>query len=168
MRTKTKANTWQEGAQAELDVMDANIPILDYHLRADLVEELSVRAKYIADLVRKGIEHTDQWNRHLAHMLMACGNIAARKMFDDRMWNKDKMATLLASKQHDYGHRNITSFGLVGVAVRMSDKVARLENLVKRRNDAINEPLIDTYMDIVGYGVIAGMLLNNTFELELG
>jgi hypothetical protein len=168
MITKTQATTWQEGAQAELDVMEANIPILDYHLRADLVEELSVRAGYIADLVRKGIEDTDQWNRHLAHMLIGCGNIAARKMFDDRMWNKDKMAILLASKQHDYGHRNITSFGLLGVAVRMSDKVARLENLAKRRNDAINEPLIDTYMDIVGYGVIAGMLLHNTFELELG
>jgi hypothetical protein len=79
----------------------------------------------------------------------------------------NEMLDLLASKQHDYGHGNITAFGLLGVAVRMSDKIARLENLVKRDDDAVNEPLLDTYMDIVGYAVIAGMLLNNTFELEL-
>lgn len=167
MKIKTEATTWEEGAEIELDVIDRNIPILDYDRKANLIEELSIRARYIADLVHKGVENTDQWYRHLAHMIMACGNIGARKMFDDGAWDKEAMAHLLASKQHDYGHRNITSFGLVGVAVRMSDKIARLENLVKRDDDAVNEPLTDTYKDIVGYAVIAGMLLNNTFELEL-
>lgn len=167
MQTNTEPLTWQSGAQIELDAIDRNIPILDYDRRANLIEELAIRARYVADLVHKGVENTDQWHRHLAHMLMACGNIAARKMFDDNAWDVTEMAELLASKQHDYGHRNITSFGLVGVAVRMSDKIARLENLVKRDDDAVNEPLTDTYKDIVGYAVIAGMLLNNTFELEL-
>ncbi len=168
MQTNIEPLTWQSGAQIELEAIDRNIPILDYDRQANMMEELSIRARYVADLVHKGVENTDQWYRHLAHMLMACGNIAARKMFDDEAWNKDDMAELLASKQHDYGHRNITAFGLVGVAVRMSDKIARLENLVQRDDDAVNEPLTDTYKDIVGYAVIAGMLLNNTFELELG
>ncbi len=167
MRIKTEATTWEEGAGIELDAIDRNIPILDYDRRTNLIEELSIRARYIADLVHKGVENSDEWHRHLSHMLLACGNIAARKMFDDWAWDKDEMAELLASKQHDYGHRNITSFGLVGVAVRMSDKIARLENLIIRDDDAVNEPLMDTYRDIVGYAVIAGMLLNNTFELEL-
>lgn len=41
--------------------------------------------------------------------------------------DKDKMHQLLCRKQHDYGHRNITKFGLIGVAVRMCDKIARAE-----------------------------------------
>jgi hypothetical protein len=167
MPFSTKPTTWQEAAEKELDVLDSNIAVLDYHHSADMVEELSIRARYIGDLVRRGVEDTEQWYRHLAYMLMACGNIAARKMYCLRKWDMNEMLDLLASKQHDYGHGNITAFGLLGVAVRMSDKIARLENLVKRDDDAVNEPLLDTYMDIVGYAVIAGMLLNNTFELEL-
>jgi hypothetical protein len=168
MRVKPEPTTWQEAAEKELNLIDSNIPILDYHHSADMTEELSIRARYIGDLVRRGVEDTDEWYRHLAYMLMACGNIAARKMYCLRKWDMNEMLDLLTSKQHDYGHGNITAFGLLGVAVRMSDKVARLENLSNMDTHAINEPLLDTYMDIVGYAVIAGMLLNNTFELELG
>jgi hypothetical protein len=167
MITKTTPTTWQEAANQELEAIDRNIPLLDYHKQADLVAELSSRAHHIADLVRMGVEDTEEWYRHLAYTLISCGNIAARQMYDDNAWDKQHMSELLASKQHDYGHRNITSFGLVGVGVRMSDKIARLENLVKRDDDAVNEPLTDTYKDIVGYAVIAGMLMNDTFRLEL-
>ena len=41
-------------------------------------------------------------------------------------------ALVFAKKQHDYGPGNISSFGEVGVLVRVSDKIARLKNLQGR------------------------------------
>ena len=81
-------------------------------------------------------------------------------------WDSGEMATLLASKQHDYGHGNITAFGMKGVLVRLSDKVERLINLKSR--EAQNESKTDTLRDIVGYCVIALMLNDDTFNLSLG
>ena len=84
------------------------------------------------------------------------------------VWDSGEMCTLLASKQHDYGHGNITAFGLKGVLVRLSDKVERLINLKSKKSKAQNESLFDTLRDIVGYCVIALMLNDETFNLELG
>ena len=81
-------------------------------------------------------------------------------------WDSGEMATLLASKQHDYGHGNITAFGTKGVLVRLSDKVERLINLTTK--NARNESISDTLRDIVGYCVIALMLHDETFNLDLG
>jgi len=83
-------------------------------------------------------------------------------------WDSGKMCSLLASKQHDYGHGNITAFGLKGVLVRLSDKVERLINLKSKKSKAQNESLLDTLRDIVGYCVIALMINDETFNLELG
>ena len=83
-------------------------------------------------------------------------------------WDSGRMSTLLASKQHDYGHGNITAFGLQGVLVRLSDKIERLINLKSKIGKAKNESLTDTLRDIVGYCVIALMLNDETFSLELG
>lgn len=75
---------------------------------------------------------------------------------------------LVISKQHDYGHGNILKFGLLGVVVRISDKIERLKNLsMKAYDPAVAESLDDTKMDIVGYCLIALMLLDGTFTKEL-
>lgn len=83
-------------------------------------------------------------------------------------WDSGQMCTLLASKQHDYGHGNIQAFGMKGVLVRLSDKVERLINLKSKKSKAQNESVIDTLRDIVGYCVIALMLNDETFNLDLG
>jgi hypothetical protein len=83
-------------------------------------------------------------------------------------WDSGEMSTLLARKQHDYGHKNITKFGMQGVLVRLSDKVERLINLKTHKFEAKNESLLDTLRDIVGYCVVALMLNDETFTLELG
>ncbi len=83
-------------------------------------------------------------------------------------WDSGKMGTLLAKKQHDYGHKNITKFGMQGVLVRLSDKIERLINLKKHNSQAKNESTIDTLKDIVGYCVVALMLNDETFNLKLG
>lgn len=84
-------------------------------------------------------------------------------------WKLLDMHTLLCSKQSDYGHGNITKFGMVGVMVRASDKAERLKNLVTHRDGVAprNESLLDTFYDVVGYAVIARMLKAETFELAL-
>ena len=83
-------------------------------------------------------------------------------------WDSGEMCNLLISKQHDYGHRNITAFGLRGILVRLSDKIERLNNLKSKKSKAKNESVLDTLQDIVGYCVIALMLNDETFDLELG
>ena len=83
-------------------------------------------------------------------------------------WDSGEMCALLASKQHDYGHGNITAFGIKGVLVRLSDKVERFINLKSKKSKAQNESVVDTLRDIVGYCVIALMLNDETFNLELG
>jgi hypothetical protein len=80
----------------------------------------------------------------------------------------EDLYNLLCRKQHDYGHENINNFGLIGVAVRICDKIARAENLRHRESNAVrNETVIDTYEDIIGYAVIALMLDADTFNLHL-
>ena len=76
------------------------------------------------------------------------------------------MVQLLCRKQHDYGHNNITNFGIIGVAIRICDKIARIDNLSKR-NQPINESLVDSYIDIVGYAMISIMLNKDSFTLPL-
>ena len=78
-----------------------------------------------------------------------------------------EMVDLLVSKQRDYGCGNINAFGLYGVLVRMSDKIERYLNLRAKDAAPENEALVDTFNDIVGYAVIATMLVKNTFNLPL-
>lgn len=77
-----------------------------------------------------------------------------------------EMVQLLCRKQHDYGHNNITNFGIIGVAIRICDKIARIDNLSKR-NQPTNESLVDSYIDIVGYAMISIMLNEDSFKLPL-
>lgn len=82
-------------------------------------------------------------------------------------YNHDDMLELLCRKQHDYGHENINNFGILGLAVRMCDKIARIKNLIGRGSDGVNEPLEDSYRDIVGYATIAVMYHAGTFQYKL-
>lgn len=73
---------------------------------------------------------------------------------------------LLISKQHDYGHSNITMTGEYGVLVRVSDKVSRLLNLLYQRVPK-HESLEDSWRDILNYAAIALMLRRGTFTNPL-
>lgn len=84
-------------------------------------------------------------------------------------WDSREMTGLLVSKQRDYGHQNILQGGLFGVAIRLSDKIERYANLMNKSGEQPeNEPVIDTLLDMVGYSVIAHMLMDGSFTLELG
>lgn len=93
------------------------------------------------------------------------GFCAATILSNAGAWSVDEMVDLLVRKQNDYGHDNINSFGLIGVVVRTSDKVARYNNLAGKA--ALAEPRVDALVDLVGYAVIAVMLEDGTFNLQL-
>ena len=76
----------------------------------------------------------------------------------------------LFSKKHlDYGMSNISAgtllateeeraFALTGLWYRISDKISRWKNLLITNQVVNNEPLTDTYQDIVNYGIIAQLV----------
>ena len=79
---------------------------------------------------------------------------------------------LFCRKQMDYGPSNIAMgtdlttneqkrLSLIGLIVRINDKVQRLINLVIKNNrEAQNEPTIDAFKDLACYGIIAQIVKN--------
>jgi hypothetical protein len=77
------------------------------------------------------------------------------------------IANVVISKQHDYGKQNILSFGEQGVRIRAYDKVCRLQHLLGKTTDPKNESIVDTWVDLIGYSIVAIMLRNDTFSLPM-
>ena len=82
---------------------------------------------------------------------------------------------LFCDKHLDYGMSNISAgtqlvnndekeFALTGLWYRLSDKVNRWKNLIISKRSTRNEPLIDTYQDIVNYGIIAQLVEKNQWK----
>ena len=95
----------------------------------------------------------------------------------DSQWEKfmteqKEQYALFCRKQMDYGPSNISMgtslsnddekrLSLVGLIVRINDKIQRLINLVVRNNrQAQNEPTIDAFKDLACYGIIAQIVKN--------
>ena len=83
---------------------------------------------------------------------------------------QDEMYEMFARKHMDYGLQNISlggdltketdkKFSLTGLAIRLTDKISRLRNLLTNgRNFVKGEGMEDTFIDIANYGII-GMLV---------
>jgi len=76
---------------------------------------------------------------------------------------------LFAMKQSDYGLGNIGMNGnkrlaLMGLAIRLNDKVQRLLNILDSGKDGKNESLEDTAMDITNYGAILNTVLKDEWK----
>ena len=82
-----------------------------------------------------------------------------------------EMYAMFAAKHMDYGLNNISlggdivnnsddkKFSLTGLAIRLTDKISRLRNLmVNGRNYVKGEGMEDTFIDIANYGII-GLLV---------
>ena len=82
-----------------------------------------------------------------------------------------EMYEMFAKKHLDYGLNNIAlggdivnnsddkKFSLTGLAIRLTDKISRLRNLmVNGKNYVEGEGMEDTFIDIANYGII-GMLV---------
>lgn len=114
----------------------------------------------------------ESWWGTIASMAMAASQLNGIKEYP----SAGHVIEMLAHKQHDYGHNNILRFGIHGLMVRISDKIARIKNLLWRYDTAENEEwqkvsfyesVEDSFDDIVGYCIIGIMLTRGTFKLEL-
>lgn len=74
---------------------------------------------------------------------------------------------VMAKKQRDYGNLNIAIWGVSGVAVRLTDKVMRLRELILSGNLPQNESIRDTAVDIRNYGLILLMLIDDLWGLPM-
>ena len=67
---------------------------------------------------------------------------------------------LFKKKNKDYGDA-FAEYGVVGVLVRMGDKIKRLQNIEKNKITLINdESMRDTLIDLHNYSAMAIMLLD--------
>jgi len=83
---------------------------------------------------------------------------------------QDEMYETFARKHMDYGLQNISlggdltkdndkKFSLTGLAIRLTDKVSRLRNLLTNgKNFVKGEGMEDTFLDVANYGII-GLLV---------
>lgn len=92
----------------------------------------------------------------------------------------EEIAALVIKKQHDYGKGNIEKYedfmkkllgekymDGAGVLARLNDKIERLKNLYGNNKKPENESIEDTYKDIIGYSVVALLLMRHQFDLPL-
>jgi len=70
----------------------------------------------------------------------------------------EEMDALIKRKNEMYGEENIDSIGEEGIVVRLTEKLERLKHLLKNKEDPAEEPIEDTWKDIVGYGIIGLMV----------
>jgi hypothetical protein len=72
---------------------------------------------------------------------------------------------------YDYGISNIMlggdtnseedrNFALLGIAIRLTDKVNRLRNLLYKRKAPANESINDSFRDTMNYSIIATIIQN--------
>ena len=73
---------------------------------------------------------------------------------------------VFCEKQMDYGPSNISvgtnlenddeiKLSLTGLWFRMNDKIQRMKNLLMNNQEANNEPLEDSFLDVSNYGIMS-------------
>ena len=88
-----------------------------------------------------------------------------------------EMYNMFARKHLDYGLNNIAlggdivnnsndkQFSLTGLAIRLTDKISRLRNLiVNGKNYVKGEGMEDTFIDIANYGIIGLLVGRNKWK----
>lgn len=152
---------WEEAARSALqEICDAQFPVESYV--TDTTVAIDTAYKHYQDW-----EPSQMWNRFFEAGCIAFNWLIVHYQHNEaRLF--EELIYLLVSRQAKYGHRNILKFEELGLCVRMSDKVARLANLEEGGFTFDDESVVDTWMDVVGYSVIASMLRDGTFTTELG
>ena len=75
-----------------------------------------------------------------------------------------EIRALLIKKHHDYGPRNLARFGMLGILVRLSDKLERLINIQQSQAMVEDETIVDSLRDLAGYAVQAILLERKVIE----
>lgn len=84
----------------------------------------------------------------------------------------DYLHDLLLRKHQNYGPLNILQSpgsALNGLRVRIWDKLARINHMIDHDvEDAVGEPLLETFGDLANYGVIGRLVILDQFGLPMG
>jgi hypothetical protein len=84
----------------------------------------------------------------------------------------DYLYDLLLRKHQNYGPLNILQSpgsALNGLRVRVWDKLARINHMIDHDvEDAVGEPLLETFGDLANYGVIGRLVILDQFGLPMG
>ncbi len=87
-----------------------------------------------------------------------------------------EMYEMFAAKHMDYGLNNISlggdlnnesdkKFSLTGLAIRLTDKISRLRNLLTNgKNYVKGEAMEDTFLDVANYGIIGLLVGRNKWR----
>lgn len=79
----------------------------------------------------------------------------------------EKMVAMYEKKNHDYGDsftKSMNKWGMIAAAVRMSDKMNRIESLIQNENLVKEESVMDTLFDMACYSVMTYAYLSNKKE----
>lgn len=80
----------------------------------------------------------------------------------------DELMSILLKKHRDYGPRNIAEApggALNGLRVRIHDKLARINNLVDKRDGKSEyESLEDSFADMANYAIIGMLVLRGKWD----
>ena len=90
---------------------------------------------------------------------------------------QEEQYALFAGKMMDYGLQNISlgsdlstredrNLSITGIWLRCNDKINRLKNLLKRdgHNYVGGEAMIDSFIDIANYGIIAMLVIRGQWK----
>lgn len=182
--------SWQAAAsQALADIWFGAVPLVDAEeRRVDWLTAIEDSLPTLDDvdsvtelMAQKDKGQLNMWAADEIADLRSCFEfIGAITVVNSQLMFADVLDTVIG-KQRDYGHGNILKFGLMGLVVRLSDKIERLKNLqhrgacivaedgftVLKAADPVNESIEDSKLDIIGYSSIALLLLDGTFTREL-
>lgn len=157
--------TWEEAAASTLGSIE-----WEARTSPKGIAELEPVEKFISNWIHRlqtGAE-LDNDKQQVVELIQYSGVHALKKLPDMGVqYSSNGMLDLLIRKQHDYGHDNINNFGIVGIAIRVCDKIARIRNLKDRGGNGQAEPMHDAYVDLIGYAVIAAMYHHGSFQLPL-
>lgn len=76
----------------------------------------------------------------------------------------DELLDMFLKKHKDYGKGNILAVKELGIAMRLTEKVERLKNLLMTSKTPTNESIEETWTDIAVYAVIAVLYRRGWFE----
>lgn len=133
----------------------------------DAVEHL----QELEDLITSETIDMEKCLRSLKNM--AVDGMAGAHKFAERnsfiCSTSNKMIDLYSRKNRDYGNsfdKSMDKFGLVVAAIRIGDKVNRLQSLVAKCGEAEvkDESLADTFMDLACYSIMTMLWLHDKTE----
>ena len=90
----------------------------------------------------------------------------AKAKYLDQAFDQEltELLKIFIKKHKDYGKDNILDNGELGIVFRINDKLRRIQNLMSKNDNPLNESVKDNWQDIAVYAVIALLLKDGRFK----